>query len=176
MSRRDVAAAVLGLLLLPACGAGARTAGAARAAPPTPAATATATPAPAISFPGTIVRAPGALVRFGPGMDMPVMDVEAAGRVDTFDGWLTRPDDPPQADAATGRVETWSRDWLRLAGGRGWVSSASVRGRPPAGAAPVAWTPPASLPAATAGVLDIAIDLQDRRATCEVAALKMALA
>jgi len=157
MRRREAAAGLLGLLLLTACGAGARPA-AARGPVASPSAP------PPVPFTGTIARTPGAPVRFGPGTDMPVMDVDPAGRTDSFDGWLTRTD-----DAASG-------NWFHLADGRGWVSAAAVQGRPPAGAAPATWTPPATIPAPAAGLLDIPIDLQDQRATCEVAALKMALA
>lgn len=164
--RRQALAAVLGLLVLSACGG---TAGAAARAPtagptgtpPPPSAAPTPSPSPtpappAATFSATVTRAPGALVRFGPGPDMPAMDVDPAGRVDVLDGW--------------------SGDWFHLADGRGWVSSSSVGVLPPAGLPPAAWARPATLPAPAAGLLDIALDLQDRRATCEVAALKMALA
>src|SRR5262245_43440933 len=155
MRRREAAAGLLGLLLLTACGTGARTAAArGPVASPPPAAAPSPTPAPPVPFTGAIVRTPGAPVRFGPGTDLPVMDVDPAGRTDTFDGWLTRTDDPAPGD------------WFHLADGRGWVSAAAVQGRPPAGAAPATWTPPATVPAPAAGLLDIPIDLQDHRATC----------
>jgi len=149
-------------MALCACGATARAAVAARHAP-TPAVPAIVAPSPSltpspvpVTFGGTISRSPGALVRFGPGLDMPAMDVDQPGRAEAFDGWFG--------------------DWLHLADGRGWVSSGSVSGSPPAGLAPMAWVPPASLPRPTSGLLDIAIHHQEQRATCEVAALQMALA
>ena len=80
---------------------------------------------------GTIVPSPGALVRFGPGLDQPVMDVDRVDRVETFDGWFRRADDRPVPDETTGRVEAWSRDWLHLADGRGWVHRSTVRGIDP---------------------------------------------
>src|SRR5262245_45381895 len=144
MSGLRVAAALAGLLLLPACGSGARSAVPGRATPPV-AAPSPAPTAPPVTFRGPIPALPGALVRFGPGADMPALDIDPAGRAELFDGWLG--------------------DWYRLAGSRGWVSSASVRGGPPPGTPQTAWTRPASLPAPTAGLLDIALDLQDQRAT-----------
>lgn len=148
--RRQALAAVLGLLVLSSCGGTARAA-AATPTPPSP----TPTPPPA-TFGATVTRAPGAVVRFGPGAGMPAVDIDPAGRADVFDGW--------------------SGDWLHLADGRGWVPSSAVGGLPPAGLPPIPWVRPASLPAPAAGLLDIALHLQDRRATCEVAALEMALA
>jgi uncharacterized protein YvpB len=114
-------------------------------------------------------------VRCGPGMDMPAVDVEPAGRLDTFDAWVRRPDDPPQPDAVTGRIEWWSRDWFHLADARGWISSSAVQGLQPASMAQSSWTRPAKVPAPAAAVLDIPLDLQDQPVTCEVASLKMAL-
>jgi uncharacterized protein YvpB len=162
MLQRRVTAVVLCLLVASACRVTAQTAPApaARAtravtpsAPPSP----SPTPSPAaVVFDGTITRSPGALVRFGPGPDMPATDVDPAGRAEVFDGW--------------------SGDWLHLADERGWVQAASVSGSPPAGTAPMEWTPPAAVPGPTAGLLDIALHHQDQRATCEVAALEMALA
>ncbi|HXM59118.1 MAG TPA: C39 family peptidase [Candidatus Dormibacteraeota bacterium] len=157
MGRREIVAGLLGLILLPACGSAAPAA-------TSPSPTTTPSPAPTpqpprVTFTGSVARTPGATVRFGPGLDMPVMDIEPAGRSDSFDGWIARPDGA----------------WLHLADGRGWVAGAAVQGQPPAGMPQTAWNGPAALPDATAGLLDIAIDLQDQRATCEVAALKMAL-
>jgi uncharacterized protein YvpB len=160
MRKRRAAAAVLGLLVLAACGATVRAA----PARPTPASAVTPSvaqppptqPAIAITFAGTVAVSPGAVVRFGPEVDMPAMDVDPVGRAEVFDGWFG--------------------DWFHLADGRGWLPAASVGGSRPAGIAPMAWTPPASLPSPTAGLLDIALHHQDQRATCEVAALEMALA
>jgi uncharacterized protein YvpB len=87
---------------------------------------------------------------------MPAVDIDQAGRSEVFDGWLG--------------------SWFHLADGGGWVSSASVSGSPPAGDPAAGWTPPASLPSPTAGLLDIPIHHQEQAATCEVAALEMALA
>src|SRR2546430_13481955 len=93
MGRREIVAGLLGLLLLPACGAAARAA----AQPPVTRPATTPAPAPtqqqpppAVSFTGTITRTPAAAVRFGPGLDMPVMDLEPAGRAEVFDGWTAR--------------------------------------------------------------------------------------
>lgn len=159
MRTSGVAAVLAGLLALSACGTAAPArAGRVAASPSAVAATPspTAVPAaPAVRFGGTVTRAPGTLVRFGPGADLPATDVDPAGRSEVFDGWLG--------------------DWYRLADGRGWVPRAAVDGAPPAGAAETAWTPPASLPAPAAGLLDIPLHHQDQRATCEVAALQMAL-
>ncbi len=161
MTRRRLVAALLTSVAFCACGGAACAAEAPAARPATavqpsaapvsrsPAATAGAT------FTGTIDRTPGALVRFGPGLDMPVMDVAAAGRGEVF-------------DARSG-------PWFHLADGRGWVSSASVSGVAPSGMSQTAWTRPDTIPAATAGLLDVPLHLQEQRATCEVAALKMAL-
>lgn len=158
-------------------------------APPTPAPTPLPTPVPMpvptpaptqapvpVTFAGTIAASPVARVRSGPGLDMPVVELAPEGTLEVFDGWFRRADDPPVADARTGRIESWSRDWFRLTGGRGWVHSAAVDGFQPAGMAQVAWTRPAVLPRTAAAYLDIPIDLQDQAATCELASLKMALA
>lgn len=62
----------------------------------------------------------------------------------------------------------------------GGARAAAVRAAPPAPAAPAAAGLPASAAPTPAPryppLVDIPVDLQDRRATCEVAALKMALA
>jgi uncharacterized protein YvpB len=139
-----------------------------------------ATPAPGASTPapifaGSIALAPAARVRSGPGLDMPVIDLDPVGTRETFDGWFTRADDTPMTDAVTGRIEAWSRDWYRLTDGRGWVHAGAVSGLPPAGLPQVAWSRPASAPAPAAGIVSIALDRQDQAATCEVASLKMAL-
>jgi uncharacterized protein YvpB len=156
MTKRQVAAALLGLVALSACGATAHAAPADEpSASPAPSPVLAASPSP-VAFGGTITRAPGALVRFGPGLDMPVMDVDPAGRAEVFDGWFGA--------------------WFHLADGRGWVASDSVSGSRPADLAETEWRRPATLPDATAGLLDIALHHQDQRATCEVAALQMALA
>jgi uncharacterized protein YvpB len=152
------------------------------ATPPATAPPATAPPAPpspppvTASFSGTISLSPAARVRFGPGMDMPVLDLAPAGRSELFDAWYRRADDPPQTDAITGKLEWWSRDWFRLADDRGWVHSAAVQGFPPAGLAQLEWQRPAALPAPAAELLAVGLDRQDQAASCEVAALKMALA
>src|SRR5215472_14593598 len=101
--RRNRALLSLALLtLLTACSASAgasdRRGGGAHQPAPRPSATPSASPAPAPApalrsteaFTGTIARSPGAPLRFGPGLDMPVMDVDAAGREETFDGWFRR--------------------------------------------------------------------------------------
>jgi uncharacterized protein YvpB len=155
MTKRQVAAAVLGLFALSACSATARAAPDAVAATPSLAPSPIPSPAP-VTFGGTITRSPGALVRFGPGVDLPAMDVDPAGSAEVFDGWFA--------------------DWFHLADGRGWVASDSVGASRPDGVAETAWTRPATLPGPTAGLLDIALHHQDQRATCEVAALQMALA
>jgi len=155
--------AVVLALLVSGCGATAHTAPAvpvvaaspSASPPPSPSPSPTSAPVP-VTFAGTITSSPGALVRFGPGPDMPAMDVDQAGRSEVFDGWLG--------------------NWLHLADGRGWVSSASVNGSPPAGDRATSWTPPASLPSPTAGLLDVPLHHQEQAATCEVAALEMALA
>lgn len=163
MTKRRVAALLVACLGLSACGAAVHAAPGARAkavspAPSPPAATPPSpgqTPAP-VDFDGTISSQPGALVRFGPSPDLPGMDVDLTGRGEVFDAW--------------------SGDWFRLADGRGWVSRASVSGSLPAGLGETAWRRPDSLPSPTAGLLDVAEHYQDQRATCEVAALQMALA
>lgn len=144
-------------------------------AAPTPAPTAVPAPAPAATrFSGRISLAPAARVRFGPGLDLPVMDLAPYGTVERFDAWATRPDEQPMTDALTGRIEPWSRDWYhRVAGG--WVHAGAVDGAPPRGSSRSAWTRPATLPAPAAGIVAVQLDLQDQRATCEVASLRMAL-
>jgi len=142
-----------------AAAAAAARVGASPASPPPPSASPSASPTPApapVDFSGSVTAQPGAVVRFGPAPDMPGLDVDLAGRAEVFD--------------------EWSGDWFRLADGRGWVARASVSGSPPAGLAELPWTPPASVPSPTAGLLNIALHLQEQRATCEVAALQMALA
>jgi uncharacterized protein YvpB len=108
-------------------------------------------------------------------MDMPAQDIDRTGRVETFDGWIQRLDDTPVADAVTGHIEQWSRDWFHLADGRGWVHSATIRGMQPADLAQETWRRPAAVPVPLAALLDIAEDGQDQPVTCEVASLKMAL-
>ena len=132
-------------------------------------------PAPARTFTGRVVNEPAARLRFGPGLDMPVMDLVPSGTVLEFSGWFRRPDEPALPDDTTGRIEAWSRDWLRLADGRGWIHSSAVLGQPPAGTPPLAWTRPAQLPASTAAIVKVPLDLQDTHVTCEVASLKMGL-
>jgi uncharacterized protein YvpB len=139
-------------------------------APPSPPA------APPSTFSGTIVHPPGARVRSGPGLDQPVLDIDRVGRVETFDGWARRPDETPLPDEITGRIEAWSRDWLHLADGRGWLHSSAVRGGPPPDMPARAWSPPASPPAATAGLVETTVHLQEHPVTCEIASLLMALA
>jgi uncharacterized protein YvpB len=159
MRTRETAAALLCLLTLSACGATAHAAPAARvSATLVPTATpAPPTPTPVVEdFAGAVTSTPGTLVRFGPGAGMPGVDIDLVGRAEVFDGW--------------------QGDWFHLADGRGWVSRASVSGSPPDDLPERAWTPPASLPSPTAGLLDIALHHQEQRATCEVASLQMALA
>ena len=143
----------------PAAAAASARVGASPASPPAPSASPSASPTPVpapapVDFSGTVTAQPGTLVRFGPAADMPGLDVDLDGRAEVFDAW--------------------SGDWFRLADGRGWVARASVSGSPPAGLAE--WTPPANVPSPTAGLLTIPLHLQEQRATCEVAALQMALA
>jgi len=107
---------------------------------------------------------------------MPVLDLVPAGSVVTFDGWFRRADEPALADDTTGRIEPWSRDWLHLADGRGWIHSSAVLGQPPAGTAQLAWIRPGRLPSSQAGIVAAPLDLQDTNVTCEIASLKMALA
>lgn len=149
-------------------------------APPSPAPSLAPVPSPspviATTFTGKVVHEPAARVRFGPGLDMPVLDLVPAGTVLSFDGWFRRADEVPLADDVTGRIEPWSRDWLHVADGRGWIHSSAVMGQPPAGMPQRPWTRPARMPAATAGILAAPLDLQDTHVTCEVASLKMALA
>ncbi|HEY4025330.1 MAG TPA: C39 family peptidase [Candidatus Dormibacteraeota bacterium] len=143
---------------------------------PTPAPTA-APPAPVpLTFSATIVHAPGARVRSGPGLDQPVLDIDRVGRTETFDGWFQRADDQPLPDEVTGRIEPWSRDWFHLADGRGWVHSASVRGNHPDGMPQRQWTRPGSPANPAAGLIEIPAGLQQHPVTCELASLKMALA
>jgi uncharacterized protein YvpB len=167
------------LVALSACGGAAPPPAAEPAvSPPAPAtspSSAARPPAAAAEFTAVVAAVPGAVVRFGPGMDMPAVDVDPTGQVDTFDGWVRRPDDAPQADATTGRIEWWSGDWFHLADGRGWIASASVLGLQPRGMEQGSWTRPATLPAPAAALLDIPVDVQDQPVTCEVASLKMAL-
>jgi uncharacterized protein YvpB len=146
--------------------------------PPSPPAAAPAPAAAAVpaSFTGRVVHAPGARVRFGPGLDQPVMDVEPVGRVDRFDAWSRRADDQPQPDETTGRIEAWSRDWFHLADGRGWVHSTAVRGVQPAGMPRREWRRPGSVPAPAAGLVDAPVHRQEHPVTCEVASLLMGLA
>jgi uncharacterized protein YvpB len=134
-----------------------------------------ASPPRRVTFTGVVAASTGTLVRFGPAIDMPALDIDPPGRKETFDGWIRRPDDPPVADAVTGRIEPWSRDWFHLADGRGWVQSATVRGMQPADLPPDAWTPPAAVPDPSAALMDITEDWQDQPVTCELASLKMAL-
>lgn len=144
------------------------------ALPPSPQGTA---PAPIPStFTGVVVHAPGARVRYGPGLDLPVMDVDAVGAPETFDGWFRRVDDTPLPDEITGTVEPWSRDWLHLADGRGWMHSTAVRGRQPAGMPQRDWQPPNSVPDPGAGMIEVALHRQEHPVTCEIASLQMALA
>ncbi len=143
---------------------------------PSPAPSPRPSPAAPTTFSGTVLSEPGARIRFGPELDMPVVDVAPAGSVQKFDGWYRNLGDAPVADNDTGRIEPWSRDWLHLANGGGWIHSAVVSVRPPAGMPQTAWTRPAVLPAATAAVLDVPYYAQEQHATCEVASLKMALA
>lgn len=100
----------------------------------------------------TVVGLEGANIRLGPGMDMPIGGLATTGSVLTFDGWFLRTDDPPQPDAASGRIESWSRDWLHLADGRGWIHDAMLDARPPAWLPVLSWTPPPPpTPSTTAG-------------------------
>ena len=180
------------LTLLAACGGAATEAARPPAASPAVPATPTLDPAPAgprprslaapapstpghLVFTARIVHSPGARVRYGPGLDMPVMDLDRAGRTETFDGWFRRTDDTPLADDVTGRVETWSRDWFHLANGGGWVHSAAVLGSQPAAMPEADWKRPTSLPSPTAGLVEVAADRQEHHLTCEVASLRMAL-
>ena len=143
---------------------------------PTPAPTPVATPttAPATKFFGRISLTPAARVRFGPGLDLPVIDLAPYGTNLTFDAWTTNLNEEPMTDAITGRLEPWSRDWYHLASG-GWIHAGAVDGFPPAGSPPAVWTRPSDLPASSAGIVALKLDLQDQNATCEVAALAMAL-
>ena len=188
VSRCTVAAA-LGAVLLTACGSGRD--GASSPPPSTPSASATSsqfpspspTAAPAtprstpsgVVFTATVSRPEGATVRSEPGTDAPAVRVDPMETVEGFDGWYRRTDSPPIADAVTGRIEPWSRDWFRLADGTGWLSSASVRGFQPAGLRQVDWRRPSWLPLPQVLELPVAFDHQDYHASCEVAALKMAL-
>ena len=107
---------------------------------------------------------------------MPVVDLVAAGTALSFNGWYRRSDEPPLSDDSTGKVEAWSRDWLHLADGRGWIHSSAVLGQPPPRLTEMSWVRPAHLPGPTAGIIAAPLDYQDAAASCEVAALKMALA
>jgi len=139
--------------------------------PPTP----TPSPTPAVAnFAGRISLAPAARVRFGPGLDLPVIDLAPYGAQERFDAWTTRPEEPPMTDAITGRIEPWSRDWYHLGSG-GWVHAGAVVGFPPVGSLATIWARPAVLPPPSAGIVPVSLDLQDQNATCEVASLAMAL-
>lgn len=136
--------------------------------PPSPSATPapatprpTATPLPPGTFQATVAVRPTAPIRSGPGTDMAVVGQEPAGTTDLFDGWFRRGDDPPVADFKSGALETWSQDWYRLAGGRGWIHSSHLQGFPPAAMAQVAWTPPPprNVPAPPAGRHRIVISI-----------------
>jgi hypothetical protein len=73
---------------------------------------------------------------------MALLGEDAAGTTELFDGWYRRGDDPPLADFQSGALESWSQDWYRLADGRGWMHSSSLRGFPPPSLPQVAWTAP----------------------------------
>lgn len=100
------------------------------------------TPSPALTFAGHVVAEGGARIRQGPGLDQAIVGLQLTGTAEVFDGWYRRADDIAQVDGLSGRVEAWSRDWYRLADGRGWMHATTVDSRPPAGLDPVAWTPP----------------------------------
>jgi len=102
----------------------------------------TSTPLPPGTFVAVVAATPAAPVRSGPGSDFAAVAQEAAGTRELFDGWYRRSDDPPVADFQSGALETWSQDWYRLAGGRGWIHSSYVRGFPPTGMAQASWTAP----------------------------------
>jgi uncharacterized protein YvpB len=180
---RAIASLGLVLALAAACGVpAARAAAPVALRPPPPAVPAPAPPPPAAqapalprTFTATIVHPPGARLRSGPGLDQPVLDIEPAGRTETFDGWFRRADDQPLPDEVTGRIEPWSRDWFHLADGRGWVHSASVKGDHPPEMPQRQWTPSGGGPSATAGLVEISAQLQQHPVTCEVASLRMAL-
>lgn len=149
-------------------------------APSTPSVpTPTPTPAPASQPPvGTFdarVAPAGADVRTDPGTDADAVATLLPGMTATFDGWFRRTDSEALPDAVTRRIERWSRDWFRLAGGLGWVSSAQVIGFQPPGMPQVSWVRPTSLPHATTLVLPIEWRHQEQAATCEAAALRAAL-
>lgn len=123
-----------------------------------PSTTASQTPTPSTSpiRTGTVrakvVGLEGANIRLGPGMDMPIAGLASTGSVLSFDGWFLRSDDPPQPDAASGQIVSWSRSWLHLADGRGWIHDAMLDTRPPAWLPVLSWVPPpAPTPSATAG-------------------------
>ena len=111
-------------------------------AAPTPARQPTPTPLPPGTFAATVAASGGAPIRTGPGTDMAVAGQDPAGTAELFDGWDRRGDDPPQPDFKSGALEVWSQDWYRLADGRGWMHSSSLRGFPPASMAQVSWTAP----------------------------------
>lgn len=143
--------------------------------PPSPTQTPQSTPPPIVRFSATVSRPDGATVRIEPGTDTPDVRVDPLDTVEGFDAWYRRTDSPPVVDAVSGRIERWSRDWFRLADGSGWISSASVRGFQPADLAQLAWVRPSWLRVPQVLELPVAFDHQDYHASCEVAALKMAL-
>lgn len=115
----------------------------------------TPTPSPSPTPIGTmrakVIGLEGANIRVGPGMDMPIVGLASAGSVLSFDGWFLRADDPAQPDAASGRMASWSRSWLHLADGRGWIHDAMLDTRPPASLPVLSWVPPpAPTPSTTA--------------------------
>jgi len=109
---------------------------------PTVAPLPTPTPLPPGTFLATVAVQPSAAIRSGPGTDMPVIAQEPAGTTDLFNAWYRRGDEPPVPDYKTGALETWSQDWYRLAGGRGWIHSSYLEGFEPSGMAQFNWTPP----------------------------------
>ena len=124
----------------------------------------------------TVVGAGGTNIRIGPGMDMAIVGSAPKGAVLSFNGWYRRADDPAQPDAITGRIEAWSRDWLRLLDGRGWIHDAMLNARP-LGLPLIAWTPPKPTPTTTPTVTIAApIYHQTMNLDCETSALRVALA
>jgi len=128
---------------------------------PTPTPLPTATPLPPGTFAATVAASGGASIRSGPGTDMAVTGEEATGTTELFDGWHRRGDDPPVPDYKSGALETWSQDWYRLAGGRGWMHSSFLRGFPPESMAQVAWAAPAvrDVPIPAEGVRRIVVSI-----------------
>ena len=180
MSRLVAALTIAGAVLATACSTPPPSTSAqpvatpdAHVAPSSPAAHAASVSAD--HFSATVVHDPGARIRYGAGLDMPVMDILPVGRSEVFDGWFQRTDDQPLPDEVTGKIESWSRDWLHLASGRGWVHSSAVKGAPPAGMAQMQWLHPDSLPSANAGLIEVSAHMQEHPVTCEVASLLMAL-